>query len=94
MIKTTNHEQVAVGAYFTASCIVKFGSKPFYFNWLKNGVSILNQVGDLQIDSFKDRQSILSIDKVKLNDAGNYTCAVRNEFGQDSHTVLLIVKGI
>lgn len=93
MIKTTSHEQVAVGTYFTANCIVKFGSKPFYFYWLKNGDSIPNQIGDLQIDSFKDRQSILSIDKVKPNDAGNYTCVVRNEFGQDSHTVLLIVKG-
>ena len=54
---------------------------------------INKQSNDLQINSLGNKQSILSIEKVISNDSGNYTCEVKNSFGEDTFTSQLIVRG-
>ena len=38
--------------------------------------------------------STLKINKIDLNDVGNYTCVAKNTFGSDSQAVYLNIKGI
>jgi len=71
-------------------CSVSTGSPPFTFQWLKNGLSLLNLNAPrihLQPDF-----SVLSIDSISANDVGNYTCIISNHDGKDSHTASLIVE--
>ncbi|XP_076318858.1 cell adhesion molecule DSCAM-like [Tachypleus tridentatus] len=72
-------------------CGVKFGDEPIHFEWFKDhkmlktgqGVVILNHPS----------MSLLIINSVNVSDSGNYTCLVRNKYGEDSHTCQLLVKG-
>ena len=41
-----------------------------------------------------DVSSTLKINKIDLNDVGNYTCVAKNTFGSDSQTVFLNIKGM
>ena len=54
---------------------------------------IIKQSNEIQINSLGNKQSILSIEKVTSNDSGNYTCEVKNSFGEDAFTNQLIVRG-
>ncbi|RWR99484.1 hemicentin-1-like protein, partial [Dinothrombium tinctorium] len=78
------------GTKFLTTCFVKKGSKPIFFQWLKNG-HVLNEDEDIKIDSLED-VSLFTIKRVKPNDAGNYTCVARNAAGTDTWTVVLNVK--
>ena len=86
-------KSVNEAAYFSVSCPVERGSQPLFFQWYKNGQAINKQSDDLQISLFNDMQSILNIKKVTSNDSGNYTCEVKNAFGEDTFTSQLIVRG-
>ena len=54
---------------------------------------IPKQSNELEILSIGDMQSILNIKKVTSDDSGNYTCEVKNAFGEDTFTSQLIVRG-
>ena len=54
---------------------------------------IVKQSNEIQINSLGNKQSILSIEKVTSNDSGNYTCEVKNAFGEDTFISQLIVRG-
>ena len=81
-------------SYFTALCAAQRGSVPLFFNWFKDGQAILSQSNEIKINSVSKMQSFLSIEQVKAKDSGNYTCSVRNAFGEDSHSIRLIVRGL
>ena len=74
-------------------CSVEQGSQPLFFQWTKNGNFIPKQSNELEILSIGDMQSILNIKKVTSNDSGNYTCEVKNAFGEDTFTSQLVVRG-
>ncbi|RWR98355.1 cell adhesion molecule-like protein, partial [Dinothrombium tinctorium] len=78
------------GTKFFSACYIKKGSKPIFFQWLKNG-HVLNEDDEIKIESSED-VSLFTIKHVKLNDAGNYTCVAKNAIGADSSTVVLTVK--
>ena len=80
-------------SYFTVFCAIERGSQPLFFQWYKNGHLIPKQSNELEILSIGDMQSILNIKKVTSNDSGNYTCEVKNAFGEDTFTSQLIVRG-
>lgn len=77
------------------------------FDWFKDGQALAgaqdeqsNAAGPaeagadrwVQVDKSADH-SLLRIRRVRPQHAGRYTCAVRNQFGQDSSSVNLIVNG-
>ena len=80
-------------AYFSVSCPVERGSQPLFFQWYKNGHLIPKQSNELEILSIGDMQSFLNIKKVTSSDSGNYTCEVKNAFGEETFTSQLIVRG-
>ena len=84
---------VSEGEFFSVVCSVGRGSQPLFFQWFKNGQTINKQSDDLQITLFNELQSILNIKKVTSSDSGNYTCEVKNTFGEDTFTSQLIVRG-
>ena len=84
---------VSEGVSYIVLCAVERGSQPLFFQWFKNGQQINKQSDDLQITSSSEMHSILNIKKVTSNDSGNYTCEVKNAFGEDTFTSQLIVRG-
>ena len=71
-------------------CSIKSGSPPFQFQWLKDASQLLSD-GPISIVTVDDFSS-LTFRQLKPNDAGNYTCVVRNGQGLDSHTAPLLVR--
>ena len=78
---------------FSVLCSVLSGSQPLFFQWFKNGQLINKQSDENEIKLIDETQSMFKIKKVTSNDSGNYSCNVKNAFGEDNHTVKLIVKG-
>lgn len=74
------------------SCYVSKGDVPVSFSWLLNGkpTSDLEGIG---VSSFGKKTSVLSIDSVDEQHAGNYTCLATNRAGVSAFTATLIVKG-
>ena len=91
--KVFNNEQLAEGGYFSYPCIIKSGSQPIIFYWFKDGQTITSQSKDIQIIELGKMQSNLIIENVKAIDSANYTCNAKNDFGEDNHSVRLIVRG-
>ena len=94
MSKGTTLETLKEGSLFSALCTVNSGSTPLFFTWYKDGQAISSQSNEIIINSLDESQSYLKVKKVKANDSGNYTCSVRNAFGEDSHSIRLIVRGL
>ena len=76
---------------FVILCQAQVGSVPLFFDWFKNGQSIKSN-HKYQID-YSKKYSTLNIEKMSREDAGNYTCKVKNAHGSDSLNVQLNVKG-
>ena len=91
--KLLNIETISEGGYFSYSCAAKSGSQPIIFYWFKDGQTITSQTKDIQIIELGKMQSNLIIENVKAIDSANYTCNAKNDFGEDSHSVRLIVRG-
>jgi len=86
-----NNEPLNEGSHFSALCSVYKGSLPLFFQWTKDNQVITDD--HFKIASHSERSSILSIEKVRSSDSGNYSCSVSNAFGSDSQTIILIIKG-
>ncbi len=79
------------GSRFTFLCSLKSGSNPV-FTWTKNGQKLSQHENGVTIRSDGSQyDSVLSIDYVKRENAGNYSCIVNNQFGSDSYTIRLEV---
>ena len=90
--KSASSESLKESSYFSATCSVNQGALPLFFTWHKDNQVIADT--NVKIISMSERISTLIIEKVSANDSGNYTCNVRNTFGNDEHTISLIIKGI
>ncbi|KAL1425981.1 hypothetical protein MTO96_018689 [Rhipicephalus appendiculatus] len=84
-------KNLLVGERTNVMCSTTSGDQPFTFAWLKDGKP-LHQSAKINIAS-SPQFSTLSIQKLNLGDAGNYTCAVSNAQGTVSYTDALEVKG-
>lgn len=63
------------------------------FSWMLNGKPIV-QDENINIAAFGKKVSVLNIDNISEEQAGNYTCIASNKAGMASHSSELIVKGI
>lgn len=82
------------GSSSVLTCNVIKGTKPFRFQWFKDGLELLNSnlLSHSRIES-KDFWSLYTLNDIDLNDKGNYSCVVTNEFGFDKLWFQLSVTG-
>ncbi|CAG9840566.1 unnamed protein product [Diabrotica balteata] len=73
------------------SCSVSKGDTPMKFSWQFNGIPVSDDKG-ITVGMFGKKTSLLSIDSVDWQHAGNYTCIVTNKAGSASHSAELLVK--
>ncbi|GAB6020998.1 Down syndrome cell adhesion molecule-like protein 1 [Chamberlinius hualienensis] len=85
-------EQLVEGLMARVSCIVSRGDLPLDFYWEKSGVVIEPGSLKMQIKSFDEHSSILSIPSVSTQHNGIYTCVVKNDVGMARHSAQLVVK--
>ncbi|GBL76508.1 Hemicentin-1 [Araneus ventricosus] len=78
------------GQRVTATCGILQGSKPLTFQWMKDGKEII-EVPNISVD-VQAEYSVLTISPASKSNAGNYTCIVRNSFGQHSHEAVFTLK--
>lgn len=64
--------------YYTA------GISPVVFSWYKNDDILLVEGGG---------EYNYTLDRVKMSDAGNYTCVVKNDFGSIQHRFNVEIYG-
>ena len=86
-----------IGKKFIVVCYIEQGTKPFIFEWYKNGDVLTSnshtRITENAITTDEDVSS-LTIDQVKFSDSSNYSCKVTNKFGSDSQFTTLLVKGL
>jgi len=71
---------------------LKSGTRPVFFSWTKNGQQLSHFQNGITIKTDElEENSVLSINDIKSENAGNYTCSVRNAYGTDSYTIRLEV---
>ena len=82
------------GESVSATCSVTVGDQPLQILWYFNG-KILNPHIDSSniLISTKRRRSLLEIEDVTAEHAGEYTCTVSNEAGSTSYSTALVVNG-
>ncbi|KAH6928692.1 hypothetical protein HPB50_018635 [Hyalomma asiaticum] len=82
--------KVNAGEKATAACLLKRGSEPMTFQWLRNNVdaSLLPNVRVLRFEDYL----LLVIDPASAESSGNYTCAATNAFGSDAQTAHIEVS--
>lgn len=85
-------QYVSADERVAAICNLKSGTKPFQFQWSKDQDDIKN-IPNVVIDTQAD-YSVLTVDPVKKENSGNYTCTVTNRYGSDSHTAGFETKGM
>lgn len=81
------------GSKFKLLCYLVKGTKPFEFEWLKNQAKVTNDGFKYKIET-EDDESQFTILKLDPNDTGNYSCHVRNDFGDDTQYTFLFVQGL
>lgn len=89
---TFGDEPSYLGDTTSVQCTVSSGDLPVKFSWLLNGKDVKNVAG-ISVGSFGKKTSMLGIDALSEELAGNYTCLAENQAGYASTTSTLVVKG-
>lgn len=84
-------EPLFMDEFFQIYCSVLHGDFPISFTWLHKNETIVGSE-NVRIE-FTKRSSILSIESVSGEDAGQYTCVASNRAGATNLSTTLIVKG-
>lgn len=81
------------GSRVTATCSLKTVLGGSRFKWLKDGGSLeRNSNSRISVRTEADF-SMITIDPVRQEDSGNYTCTVTSKGKSDSNSALLVVYG-
>ncbi|XP_044595814.1 Down syndrome cell adhesion molecule-like protein Dscam2 isoform X7 [Cotesia glomerata] len=80
------------GDAVTATCTVFKGDFPITIEWSLNSEPIAQNYPDITISSSSKRVSVLTIDAVSANHAGEYTCSASNVAGGTSYSASLAVN--
>lgn len=81
-----------MGDSITVQCSILSGDLPISFAWFLNGSPLASE-NNINIGAFGKKATVLGIDSLLENHAGNYTCVAQNNAGISSFSVALIVKG-
>ena len=82
------------GQSATLQCSILQGDLPLTLSWLFNGDPIPATHPEISTAMFGKRATMLSIDAVSGNHAGNFTCEGKNAAGKASYMAELIVNGL
>lgn len=85
-------ESIHSGVFIQVYCTVKDGDLPLRIIWLHNGIPIKN-FPDISTAPVGKRGSVLSIESVQYEHAGNYSCRADNVAGEAEFTAELQVNG-
>lgn len=78
---------------FRSLCSISAGDKPLFFEWSKNGLLLSNNPqSSYKIDNSEEFSQFF-LKSVERSDSGNYSCRVKNAFGEDIKYLQLLVKG-
>ncbi|KAL3270305.1 hypothetical protein HHI36_009356 [Cryptolaemus montrouzieri] len=89
----TGEDSINFGDPVSLMCNVHKGDTPLDIKWYLNNKT-LHDSSDLSINKAGKRTSTLSIDSVKDQHAGTYTCVAQNRAGSSSYSTDLHVNGI
>lgn len=85
-------EPVSSGAFVQAFCTVNDGDLPIEITWFLNEKPVTNVLG-VSTSPAGRRGSIVTIESVQYEHAGNYSCRAQNKAGAAEYTVGLQVNG-
>lgn len=77
---------------YPLNCIIISGTKPLMFEWFQNGNKLFNKI-NFKIDNH-EQVSTLSLSNVQQSFAGKYECQAKNEFGSDTISTNILIKGL
>ncbi|KAG8174516.1 hypothetical protein JTE90_003070, partial [Oedothorax gibbosus] len=83
---------LAEGEPTKIGCVVRKGRQSIEFQVVQGQQKEINNSEEYEISNMKE-VSFLTIKKLSGYSNGNFTCKVRNTFGEDSYSVSLTVKG-
>lgn len=82
------------GDYFTIQCSIVHGDMPLSIYWTFNGQPVeAGAGGEVMVAAMGTRSSVLTIESVRGQHAGHYTCFGTNAAGVSKHSVQLVVNG-
>lgn len=81
-----------MGDSTSVQCTLSSGDLPVTFSWHLNEQPIETYNG-INVVAVGKKTSLLSIDSLSEEHAGNYTCLAQNKAGTSSHMSQLVVKG-
>ena len=81
-----------VNASLQLLCSVRQGEQPLFFEWYKNS-KLIKQGVNVEIENSK-QFSLLNFPRLIEENAGNYSCLVKNTYGSDSINVVLTIRGM
>jgi hypothetical protein len=74
-------------------CGLSSGDTPVVFSWMLNEKPV-EEIDGITVGNFGKKMSVLSIESLSENHAGNITCLASNRAGISSYTAQLVIKGI
>ena len=74
------------------TCQTIRGERPLTYQWMFNGKP-LHQDDNVHVQNHDEDLSILTINRLKYKNIGNYSCHVSNRFRSDSSSALIEFKG-
>lgn len=86
-------DSINEGDGVSAQCTVSKGDYPLSIAWTLNDVPA-NKIAGILIGRVSKRVSTLTIDSVKAEHVGNYTCIASNKAANTSFTTILAVNGL
>ncbi|KAG5890611.1 hypothetical protein JTB14_005121 [Gonioctena quinquepunctata] len=86
-------EPVYSGEFIQVYCTVRDGDLPIRIEWLLNGKAV-DRVPDVAVSPAGKRASTLSIESVRYEHSGNYSCVANNNAGSVEYSTALHVNGL
>lgn len=81
------------GESASVQCTISGGDLPMTVEWTLNGMDIPSYL-EVSTSKIGKRIHVLSIDSVKADHAGNYSCIAKNQAGTTEYTAPLVVIGL